>query len=103
MELGVLNNDMIILTGGRGGFEVTTHGGRKKTNIDALKWAKKGVKNGAGEILLTSMKSDGTKKGYNLKLTKLISENVSVPSVCASVSARHSWLSSKARSYDIVS
>ena len=65
------------------GYEVTTHGGRKKTSIDALKWAKRGVKNGAGEILLTSMKSDGTKKGYNLKLTKLISKNVSVPVIAS--------------------
>ena len=70
------------------GYEVTTHGGRKKTNIDVLKWAKKGEKNGAGEILLTSMNSDGTKQGYNLKLTKLISENVSVP-VIASGGAGH--------------
>ena len=44
---------------------------------------KKGVKNGAGEILLTSMNSDGTKKGYNLKLTKLISKNVSVPVIAS--------------------
>ena len=65
------------------GYEVTTHGGRKKTNLDALKWAKQVVKNGAGEILLTSMNSDGTKKGYNLKLTKLISENVSVPVIAS--------------------
>ena len=65
------------------GYEVTTHGGRKKTSIDALKWAIQGVKNGAGEILLTSMKSDGTKKGYNLRLTKLISENVSVPVIAS--------------------
>ena len=65
------------------GYEVTTHGGRKKTNIDALKWAKQGVRNGAGEILLTSMKSDGTKKGYNLKLTNLISKNVPIPVIAS--------------------
>ncbi len=65
------------------GYEVTTHGGRKKTNIDALEWAKHAEKNGAGEILLTSMNSDGTKKGYNLKLTKLISKNVSVPVIAS--------------------
>ena len=65
------------------GYEVTTHGGRKKKNIYSLKLAKKGVRNGAGEILLTSMNSDGTKKGYNLKLTKLISENVSVPVIAS--------------------
>ena len=44
---------------------------------------KKGVKNGAGEILLTSMNSDGTKKGYNLELTKLISQSVSVPVIAS--------------------
>ena len=65
------------------GYEVTTHGGRRKTNIDVLRWAINGVKNGAGEILLTSMNSDGTKKGYNLKLTKLISENVTVPVIAS--------------------
>ena len=65
------------------GYEVTTHGGRKKTNVDVLRWAKQGVKNGAGEILLTSMNSDGTKKGYNLKLTNLISENVTVPVIAS--------------------
>ena len=65
------------------GYEVTTHGGRNKTNIDALKWARQGTKNGAGEILLTSMNSDGTKKGYDLKLTKLISDNVSVPVIAS--------------------
>ena len=70
------------------GYEVTTHGGRKNTEIDVLDWVKKGVRNGAGEILLTSMNADGTKKGYNLHLTKLVSENVSVP-VIASGGAGH--------------
>ena len=65
------------------GYEVTTHSGKKKTNIDVLKWAKQGEKSGAGEILLTSMKSDGTKKGYDLRLTKLISKNVSIPVIAS--------------------
>ena len=65
------------------GYEVTTHGGRKKTNLDALNWAIQGVRNGAGEILLTSMNADGMKTGYNLQLTKLISENVSVPVIAS--------------------
>ena len=65
------------------GYEVTTHGGRKKTGIDVLTWAIQGVKKGAGEILLTSMTADGTKRGYNLNLTKLISENVSVPVIAS--------------------
>ena len=50
------NNNM------KSGFEVTTHGGRKQTGIDAMEWAEKGVNYGAGEILLTSMSADGTKK-----------------------------------------
>jgi imidazole glycerol-phosphate synthase subunit HisF len=65
------------------GYEVTTHGGKNKTDIDVLSWAQKGVGNGAGEILLTSMSADGTKKGYNLELTKLVSDNVSVPVIAS--------------------
>ena len=65
------------------GYEVTTHGGRKKTNLDVLNWAIKGEKNGAGEILLTSMNSDGMKSGYNLHLTKLICESVPVPVIAS--------------------
>ena len=65
------------------GYEVTTHGGRKKTQIDVLKWADEGVKSGAGEILLTSMTTDGTKSGYNLELTKLITDNVDVPVIAS--------------------
>ena len=65
------------------GYEVTTHGGRKKSNIAVLNWAVQGVKNGAGEILLTSMTTDGMKTGYNLHLTKLVSENVSVPVIAS--------------------
>ena len=70
------------------GYEVTTHGGRKKTEIDVLKWANQGVKNGAGEILLTSMSADGTKNGYNLKLTKLITDNVNVPVIASGGAGR---------------
>ena len=65
------------------GYEVATHGGRKKTNIDVLNWARQGVDNGAGEILLTSVKADGMKTGYNLCLNKLISENVTVPVIAS--------------------
>jgi imidazole glycerol-phosphate synthase subunit HisF len=62
---------------------VYTHGGRKSTGIDVLEWAKEGVRRGAGEILLTSMDRDGTKVGYDIELTKLISENVSVPVIAS--------------------
>ena len=71
------------------GYEVTTHGGKNKTDIDVLSWAQKGVENGAGEILLTSMSADGTKKGYNLELTKLVSDNVSVPLIASGLSLIH--------------
>lgn len=62
---------------------VCTHGGRKPTNIDAVEWAKIGVEMGAGEILLTSWDADGQKAGYDLKLTRTISETVSVPVIAS--------------------
>ena len=65
------------------GIEEKKNRGKNKTDIDVLSWAQKGVENGAGEILLTSMSADGTKKGYNLELTKLISDNVSVPVIAS--------------------
>lgn len=65
------------------GFEVFVSGGRKATGLDALAWAKEVVMRGAGEILLTSMDADGTKAGYDLVLTKCISENVSVPVIAS--------------------
>lgn len=65
------------------GFEVFTHGGRNATGLDALAWAKKADELGAGEILLTSMDADGTKAGYDLELTRLISENVAIPVIAS--------------------
>lgn len=67
----------------RSGYEVFTHGGRKAAGIDALEWARRAVKLGCGEILLTSMDRDGTKSGYNLELTRLISDNVPVPVIAS--------------------
>ncbi len=64
-------------------WEIFTHGGRNRTGIDAVKWAKKAVKLGSGEILLTSMDADGTKKGYDIALTKAISESVNVPVIAS--------------------
>lgn len=64
-------------------FEVTTYGGRKPTGINAIDWAKKAAKLGAGEFLLTSMDKDGTKNGYDLDLTKIISESVNVPVIAS--------------------
>jgi imidazole glycerol-phosphate synthase subunit HisF len=68
---------------GSGRWQVYTHGGRKATGIDAVAWAKEVVKLGAGEILLTSMDCDGTKQGYDLELTKAVSEAVSVPVIAS--------------------
>jgi len=64
-------------------FEIFTHGGRNATGIDAVEWAKKMVKLGAGEILLTSMDRDGTKQGVDTALTKAVSEAVSVPVIAS--------------------
>lgn len=65
------------------GYRVYINGGRIKTNLDALEWAKKAVELGAGEIVLNSIDADGTKNGYELTLTKMISENVSVPVIAS--------------------
>ena len=64
-------------------WEVYTHGGRKPTGIDAVKWAKKMEEYGAGEILLTSMDKDGTKDGYDIELTKAVSEAVTIPVIAS--------------------
>ena len=69
--------------GDGGNFEVFTHGGRRATGINAVVWAKRMVDYGAGEILLTSMDRDGTKKGFDIPLTKLISSSISVPVVAS--------------------
>ena len=65
------------------GFNVFINGGRIDTGLDALEWAMEADRLGAGEILLTSMDCDGTKAGYDLELTKLISENVSIPVIAS--------------------
>jgi len=65
------------------GWHIFKHGGRIDTGIDAVEWAIKGCQLGAGEILLTSMDADGTKAGYDLELTRIISENVSVPVIAS--------------------
>lgn len=64
-------------------WEVYVHGGRTPTGIDAIEWAKQGVALGAGEILLTSMDADGTKNGYDIPLTKAVSEAVNVPVIAS--------------------
>lgn len=64
-------------------WEIFTHGGREHTGIDAVEFAKDVVRRGAGEILLTSMDRDGTRQGFNLPLTKAISDAVSVPVIAS--------------------
>ena len=64
-------------------WEIFTHGGRKSTGLDAVDWAKRMVEYGAGEILLTSMDRDGTKDGFDLALTRAISDAVDVPVIAS--------------------
>jgi imidazole glycerol-phosphate synthase subunit HisF len=66
-----------------GGWEVFTHGGRTKTGIDAVEWAAKCAELGAGEILLTSMDRDGTKRGYDIELLRAVVAAVSVPVIAS--------------------
>jgi cyclase len=66
-----------------GHWEIFTHGGRKPTGIDAVEWAKKMEELGAGELLLTSMDRDGTKSGFDLDLTRAISDAVDIPIIAS--------------------
>ena len=68
---------------GGGAYEVVVAGGRIPTQRDAVAWIREGVERGAGEILLTSMDRDGTKDGYDLELTRAISEAVDVPVIAS--------------------
>lgn len=68
---------------GRNKWKVYTHGGRKETRLDAVAWARKAERLGAGEILLTSMDCDGTKDGYDTGLTKAVSEAVRIPVIAS--------------------
>jgi cyclase len=66
-----------------GGWDVYTHGGRKNTGLDAVQWATQMAEMGAGEILLTSMDRDGTKIGFDLELTRAVSDAVPVPVIAS--------------------
>lgn len=68
---------------GNGEWEVYTHGGRKPTGIDTLEWVKKMEGMGAGEILLTSMDCDGTKNGYDIELTRDVSDLIDIPVIAS--------------------
>ena len=69
--------------GGKPSWEVYTHGGRKQTDLDAVEWAGRVESLGAGEILLTSMDTDGTKEGYDLELTRQVAEAVKIPVIAS--------------------
>ncbi len=79
----VLAIDARRRAGGRPGWDVTTHGGRRPTELEAVAWAREGVRLGAGEILLTSMDCDGTQAGYDLELTRAIADSVPVPVIAS--------------------
>lgn len=72
------------------GFEVTTHGGRTGTGIDAVGWAREGAERGAGEVLLNSMDADGTKDGFDVELIELVRREVSVPIIASGGAGRAS-------------
>ena len=65
------------------GWDVFSHGGRRNTGLDAVQWAREMTRRGAGEILLTSMDRDGTKSGFDLELTRAVSDAVSVPVIAS--------------------
>ncbi|WP_439674746.1 imidazole glycerol phosphate synthase subunit HisF [Embleya sp. MST-111070] len=79
----VLSVDARRRRDGAPGFEVTTHGGRTGTGIDAVAWAARAAELGAGEILLNSMDADGTKDGYDLELIRLVRAEVSIPVIAS--------------------
>ncbi len=66
-----------------GRWEIFTHGGRRPTGLDAIEWAVRMTEDGAGEVLLTSMDADGTRQGYDLALTRAVSEAVQVPVIAS--------------------
>ncbi|MEU5879675.1 imidazole glycerol phosphate synthase subunit HisF [Spirillospora sp. NPDC047279] len=82
----VLSVDARRVTGGtttESGYEVTTHGGRKGTGIDAIEWARRGQELGVGEILLNSMDADGTKNGFDLEMLGQVRAAVTVPVIAS--------------------
>jgi cyclase len=65
------------------GYEIVTHGGRTRTGLDAVEWAVKGQRLGAGELVVNSIDADGTKEGYEINLTRLIADAVSIPVIAS--------------------
>ena len=79
----VLSVDARRAPGTDSGFEVTTHGGRRGTGLDAVAWARRGEELGVGELLLNSMDADGTRRGYDLELLRAVRAVVSVPVIAS--------------------
>ncbi|MES5822969.1 imidazole glycerol phosphate synthase subunit HisF [Streptomyces sp. RG80] len=75
-------------SGSESSFEVTTHGGRKGTGIDAVEWAHRAAELGAGEILLNSMDADGTKDGYDIEMIQAVRKHVTVPVIASGGAGR---------------
>ena len=79
----VLSVDARRAAGSASGFEVTTHGGRQSSGLDAVAWATRGAELGAGEILLNAMDADGTRSGYDLELVRLVRAAVRLPVIAS--------------------
>ncbi len=79
----VLSVDARRAPGAPSGFEVTTHGGRTSSGLDAVEWSIRAAELGAGEILLNAMDADGTKDGFDLELTRLVRAEVSIPIIAS--------------------
>ena len=79
----VLSADVSRRTDGGAGFEVTTHGGRQGTGLDAIEWCVRAAELGAGEILLNSMDADGTKNGFDLELIETVRAEVRIPLIAS--------------------
>ncbi len=82
-DLSEGKNIVVLEDGRKAWYEVVIYGGRKPTGIDAVEWAKRVEELGAGEILLTSMNRDGTKDGYDIPITRKISEEISIPVIAS--------------------
>lgn len=65
------------------GYEIVTHGGRNRTGLDAIEWAKTGERLGAGELVVNSIDADGTKEGYEINLTRMITQAVTIPVIAS--------------------
>ena len=82
----VLSMDVLrvgVSNGIASGYEIVTHGGRTRTGLDAIEWARKGERLGAGELVVNSIDADGTREGYEINLTRMIADSVSIPVIAS--------------------